>query len=98
MNKITKFLKFYSEENYGRPTRLGIFDKGTDHWIEDGLPLGGIDFDKHGDSIEIMLGDLMTHTVKNVKEFKIKFSLNAANDGLDIIDAEGKTTILRFED
>lgn len=97
MNKTARFLQFYSEENSGRPTRLGVFDNGNDYWIEDGIPLGGIDFDKHGDSLEIMLGDDMTHTVKNVQNIKINFSLNGINDGLDITDAEGQTTILRFE-
>ena len=97
MNKTARFLQFYSKENSGRPTRLGVFDNENDYWIEDGILLGGIDFDKHGDSIEIMLGDVMTHTVKNVKMIKISFSLNGVNDGLDITDSEGKTTILRFE-
>ncbi len=95
----TNFLKYYSEQNSGRATRLGVFEDGHDYWIEDGLPLSGIDFDSHRDSlsIEIMLGDKITHTIRDVRKVQIKFSLNEINDGLDITDAEGKTTILRFE-
>lgn len=91
------FLKFYSKENKGRPTRLGVFDKGNDYWLEDGLILTGIDFDYHRDSIEIMLSDEITHTINHVKKVEAGFSLDELNDGLDITDSEGRTTILRFE-
>lgn len=94
----TNFLQYYSEQNIGRPTRVGVFDNGNDYWLEDGLLLTGIDFDSHDNTIEILLGDVMTHTVKNVKTVKISFSLDEINDGLDITDSEGKTTILRFEE
>ncbi len=94
----TNFLKFYGQENNGRPTRLGVFENGNDYWLEDGLLLTGIDFDSHHNSIQIRLGDVMTHTVENVKMVKISFSLNEINDGLDITDADGKITILRFEE
>lgn len=96
----TNFLNFYNVENSGRATRLGVFENGNDFWLEDGLPLAGIDFDEHGDSmtIEIMLGDEMTHTIRNVRNVQMNFSLDEINDGLDITDAEGRTTILRFED
>lgn len=96
-SKLMTFLKFYNEQNAGCITRLGVFDNGIDYWLEDGLRLNGIDFDSHQNSISILLGDVMTHTVKNVKTVKISFSLNELNDGLDITDTEGKTTILRFE-
>jgi hypothetical protein len=96
----TRFLRFYGEQNQGRPTRLGIFENGNDFWIEDGLPLAGIDFDADGGqlTIQIMLGDRMTHTIPDARSAKISFSISEMNDGLDISDADGKTTVLRFED
>lgn len=96
----TTFLKYYSEQNAGRPTRLGVFDNGNDYWIEDGLPLSGIDFDTHGSSlnIQIMLGDEITRSIKNVRKVQMNFSLDELNDGLDITDNDGVITILRFEE
>jgi hypothetical protein len=94
---LTKFLQFYSEHNVGRKTRLGVFDNENDYWIEDGIALSGIDVDSHNNTIEIMLSDVMTHTVKNVNRIKIILSFDELNDGLDITDNDGKTTILRFE-
>lgn len=96
------FLNFYTQKYAGRPTRLGTFEtaNGTilDYWIEDGLPLAGIDIDTSDDlpTIEIMLGDL-THIVDNAKTMAAHFSLDGIEDGIDIIDSVGKTTILRFE-
>lgn len=95
----TKYLKYYGKQNNNRPTRLGMFENGNDFWIEDGLPLRGIDVDARGGTptIEIMLGGEFTHTIKNARNVKITFSLDEMNDGLDITRAEGKTRILRFE-
>lgn len=98
----TDFLQFYTEMYKGCPTRLGTFENenGTiiDYWIEDGLPLTGIDVDSSQalPSIEIMLGDL-THTVKDAKNVKVCFSADGFENGLDIVDTAGRTTILRFE-
>ena len=61
--------------------KLGIDYEMKDNWL----------------NIEIMLGEAMTHTIKNVRKVQINFSLDEINDGLDITDYEGKTTILRFE-
>ena len=105
MNAMTKqygwtnFLKYYGEQNNGRLTRLGVFENGNDSWIEDGLPLIGIDIDAHGEmpTIEIMLGKDFTHTIKGARNIQINFSFDGNGDGLDITDADGKTTILRFE-
>ena len=104
------FLNFFSEQNRTRPTRLGVFENErnavTDYWIEDGLPLAGIDVDASGKdapTVEIMLGDNakdarhMTHVVKNARTVKIIMSASGEEDGLEIEDAEGRTTFLRFE-
>lgn len=59
----TEFLTLFSEQNQMRPTRLGVFEGEPgamrDYWLEDGLPLTGIDVDTHAEgapTIEIMLG------------------------------------------
>ncbi len=117
MNEATKqhnwstFLKLFSEQNNARPTRLGVlkseFGTTTDYWIEDGLPLAGIDVDGRGENaptIEIVLGDAaqadsrhLTHTVAKARTVKIILSANGEADGLEIEDSEEKTAILRFE-
>lgn len=93
----TNFLTFYGEQNAGRRTRLGVFEGENDYWLENGLPLAGLDIDTRGDSptVEIMLENF-THTVKDARHLKIHFSLDGGDDGLDITNAEGKTTVLRF--
>lgn len=90
-------MTFYGEQNLNRLTRLGIFKGKTDFWIENGLPLEGLDIDMHGESptVEIMLKGF-THTISNARQLKLYFSLDGSEDGFDIVDAEGKTTILRF--
>lgn len=108
----TKFLKLFCEQNNNRRTRLGVFEKTadggtTDYWVEEGLPLRGIDVDAHGEdkpTIEIMLGDAaengsphLTHTVNDARTVKIVLSAGAEADGLEIEDSTGKTTVLRFE-
>lgn len=106
-----EFLKLFSEQNLMRPTRLGVFEgepgEMRDYWLEDGLPLTGIDVDNHGDvfpDIEIMLGgnepdgsNAMTHTVRKAQSASIILSSNGEGEGLEIKDAEGNTTFLRFE-
>lgn len=94
----TPMLRFYTEQNRGRPTRLGVFDGGNDYWLENGLPFDGIDVDLHGGSqiIEIVLGDF-THITKNVRGLKFVLSRSGDEDGVDIEDDEGKVTVLRFE-
>ena len=98
----TKYLRFFNEQNAGRLTRLGVFEQNddvvTDYWLESGLPLSGIDLDAKGErpSVQITLGNF-THNVNDA--VRLVFQLNNAGDedGVDIVGAEGKTTILRFE-
>ena len=97
MTMTGKFLQFYGEQNTGRPTRLGVFDQGNDYWLEDGLPLTGIDFDRRKNAIQIMLNNEITHTISDVRKIQASFNFDEINDGLDITDAEQRTTILRFE-
>lgn len=105
------FLKLFSLQNNLRRTRLGVFEGAPgaliDYWIEDGLPLEAIDVDTRGanaPTVEIMLGSVekpdthrMTHTVQNARLIRILLSGGGEADGLEIEDAERRTTILRFE-
>ena len=107
----TEFIKLFSRQNKSRPTRLGVFEgepgKLVDYWLEDGLPLEGIDIEARGDaapSLEIMLGSpeksdsrSYTHTVENAWFVKIMLSASGESDGLEIEDDQGAITILRFE-
>jgi hypothetical protein len=79
----------------------------NDLWLEDGMPLTGIDIDAHGQdapNIEIMLGDNatpgephLTHVVKGARFVKIVLSASGDADALEIERGDGRTTILQFE-
>ena len=101
-NDWANFLKFYSGQNLGRRTRLGIFENAgdtvDDYWIENGAQLNGIDTDLSSSTpaIEIML-EGYTHVTTNPRSLKIYYSQDGGEDGLDLCDSEGRTTVLRFE-
>ena len=117
MNKIevqnnwSALLKTFSRQHEARPTRIGVFEGEpgamADYWLEDGLPLEGIDIDAHGDkspTIEIMLGNVQnpgsrvfTHTITKTRFIKMILSASGESDGLEIEDESGAITILRFE-
>jgi hypothetical protein len=96
------FLKFYSEQYKGRKTRLGVFEQNdgvtNDYWVEDGLPMLGIDLDTSGErpAVEVLL-DGYSHSVADARRLNVHFSLDGDEDGLDIIHQNGTSTILRFE-
>lgn len=94
----TTFLKFFGEQNQGRNSRLGVFDGANDYWLESGRKFTGIDIDSRDElpSVEIYFGDF-THSVENALSLKAVFSHTGDEDGLDITDNEGRTTVLRFE-
>jgi hypothetical protein len=96
------FLKEYSERNEGKPTRIGVFEVGegfsNDYWIEDGLPLVGLDAypDRDKKRIDILFENY-THSIDDVAE--VRCIDGPVNDqGLDIADKHGRITHLRFED
>lgn len=95
-------LKFFSEQNTGRATRLGVFEPSSgvaaDYWIECGLPLIGVDLDMHGDvlAVQIMAGSL-THEIKNAVKLSYHLTASGDEDGLDVLDRDGQMTVLRFE-
>ncbi|CAN5548700.1 hypothetical protein BH10ACI2_BH10ACI2_25240 [soil metagenome] len=98
-----RMINFYSKENTGRSTRLGVFERErnsiTDYWIEDGLELVGIDIDTKdkNPTIGISVGE-MTHEVSNVVNLVFRFGISGDEDGIDLVGGDGRTTILRFED
>ena len=107
----TEFIRLFSGQNRSRPTRIGVFEgepgKLTDYWLEDGLPLEGIDVDSSGSdapTVEIMLGSsekpgsrAFTHKIERARSAKIILSASGDSDGLEIENDDGAVTILRFE-
>lgn len=97
-----KYLKFFTEHNIGRPTRLGLFerigDTVIDYWLENGLAFIGVDIDPSEDSgsIQIFVGE-MEHVIREPQQIKFILSRSGAEDGIDITGGDGRTTILRFE-
>ena len=102
------YLREFDRQNRGRLTRLGVVKRGErleDLWLEDSLPLAGVDLDAKGVDaplVQIMLGRegaserSMTHTVPHVSGVVIRLTPDGREDGLDIEDETG-TTVLRFE-
>lgn len=98
----SRTLQFFSEENSQRLTRLGVFEPNRaaadDYWIECGLPFNGIDIEAHAGQFDIQLFvGTLDHTVKNVVKLSWQMTASGDEDGLDILDGDGRTTILRFE-
>lgn len=97
-----KYLDFFTEQNTGRPTRLGVFEQSgdtmIDYWLESGLPFTGVDIDSTSDGVFILLlvGE-MEHVIKQPHEIKFILSRSGDEDGIDITDSNGQTTVLRFE-
>jgi hypothetical protein len=98
----TEFLNFFTEQNTGRRTRLGVFelnkDVVNDYWIEDGLPLAGLSMDTaDGETtVHVTVGE-MTHEVKGAIKLTAHFTSSGYEDGLDILTRDSRVTILRFE-
>lgn len=106
----SKYLKLFSDENRNRLTRIAVYkgEPGSmlDYWLEDGLPLAGIDMDPDGaggPDVEIMLDNRpgapadMTHRVIGARFAKITLSATGEADGLEIQNNDGETTVLQFE-
>ena len=102
----TDLIAFGARNNL-RPTRLEVLgpakDVESDFWLEDGLRLFGIDLDldgKCGPYIEIMLETQaqkhMTHSIAAVKRVELETN-QGIDDSLEIEDASGAMTIVRFE-
>jgi len=97
----------FGARNNLRPTRLEVLgptkEVESDFWLEDGLLLSGIDLDvdgKSGPYIEIMLESQaknhMTHSIAAVKRVELETN-QGIDESLEIEDALGTLTIMRFE-
>jgi len=96
------FLKFYSEQNAGRPTRIGIFENEhgavTDYWVESGLPFVGVGLDDSRGAFTLRItAGTYSHDIKNVTRVSFHLSRDGDEDGIDVRDAESRVTLLRFE-
>jgi hypothetical protein len=96
------FLKKFAAVNEGKPTRLGFMemhgDVANDYWIEEGLPLVGLDvYPSKGHFRVDIIFDNFTHSIDGATKL-VEVGSDDVNYGLDILDAEGNTAVLRFED
>lgn len=110
-SNLSSFLRFFSETNKMRPTRMGVFEEGcdspVDYWLEDDLPLAGIDVESHDGgkvSIQILLSNKegaekshYTHVIEDVRFVKYLLGNENQSDLLEISGFDGNTTVLNFE-
>ena len=97
-DRVTSF----NSENVGRKTRLGVFESSNggfgDYWLENGLPLRGVTFEQHNGRMtaEILL-DGFTHMIENANRIELIYGSDDTTDGLNVVDCNGRTSVLRFE-
>jgi hypothetical protein len=101
------YLDEFTRRNQSRPTRLEVFGELGAQEEELGLPFVGISLDADSralPSVEIMLGGSgvtepqhLTHVIANVKEITPKRGSDGRDEALEIISAQGETSLLRFE-
>ena len=103
-NEWTNYLNEFTKRNQSRPTKLEVFGENGAQEEERGLPFNGISFEQlDGRSrVEIMLGDQpaphhMTHVISDVHQITPKLGLDGRDEALEIVSAEGETSLLRFE-
>lgn len=94
----------FTRRNQSRLTKLEVFGEAGAQQEEQGMPFTGISIEqKDGNPrVEIMLGDMLgarhlTHVVSNVHQITPKLGLDGRDEALEIVSAEGETSLLRFE-
>lgn len=94
----------FTRRNQSRPTKLEVFGEAGAQQEEQGMPFNGITIEqKEGNPrVEIMLGDVsgirhLTHVISNVHQITPKLGLDGRDEALEIVSAEGETSLLRFE-
>ncbi len=96
-------LGVFARENAGRSTRLGVFEPTgsgiVDYWLEDGLPLREVVCEEINGArfVEIIL-DGFTHTISNARRLEFLYGTDELDDGLNVIDGDGRTSTLRFDE
>ena len=99
--QLKQILAHYSEMNSGRPTRVGVISPDGpalhDYWLSSGLPLLDISFDDaRTPTVLLRVGEL-SHNVNEPVKISIIFTRDHSEDGIDLSDKDGNTTMLRFE-
>jgi hypothetical protein len=96
----------FTRRNQSRPTRLELFGEMAAQNEERGLPFAGISIERGNGSpsIEILFGDFngaaprdLTHVIENVQGIKPKRGRDGRDEALEIIDGEGRRSLLSFE-
>lgn len=93
----------FTKRNLSRPTKLEVFGEAGAQEEERGMPFTGISIEQRDGNprVEIMLGDVrarhLTHVVSNVHQITPKLGLDGRDEALEIVNAEGETSLLRFE-
>lgn len=94
----------FTKRNQSRPTKLEVFGDAGAQEEEHGLPFTGISIEEQDGTprVQIMLGDEsgprhLTHVVSNVRQITPKLGLDGRDEALEIVSAEGETSLLRFE-
>lgn len=97
-----RYLDLFGREWTGRHTRLGVFEPNRevaqDYWLECGLPFDGWTLDAKGEhpTLNLLLGRLR-HEIKAPRRVSFHLTRSGDEDGIDVVDSEGRTTVLRFE-
>ncbi|MBI1765191.1 MAG: DUF5335 family protein [Acidobacteria bacterium] len=98
------FCNEFSKRNQARLTRLEIFGEMGAQEEERSLPLNGISLAEGGTKLEILLGGAaindprhLTHTIEHVTNVYAKTAADGQDEALEIVDAAGTKTLLRFE-
>jgi hypothetical protein len=101
------FFDEFSKRNLSRATRLEIFGELGAQEEAQNLPLNGISVEETGTGamrVEIMLGGdspsderHLTHTIPRAARVLAKASADGHDEALEIEDADGVKTLLRFE-
>jgi hypothetical protein len=95
----------FTRRNYSRPTRLEVFGENGAQVEECGLPFAGISLARGNGApdVEIILGGnpveprRLTHVVAHVQDITPKRGPDGRDEALAIVDAQGETSLLRFE-
>jgi hypothetical protein len=96
----------FTRRNQSRATRLEIFGELGAQEEEHGLPFAGIALstNRASASVEIMLGlpgmaepQHLTHMIANVEAITPKQGSDGRDEALEIISADGETSLLLFE-
>jgi len=101
------FFDEFSRRNRSRPTQVEVFGEMGAQEAEHHLPLNGIVVDENGISaprVEILLGDgspdaatHLTHVITRATAVVLKAGTDGRDEALEIEDADGAKTLLRFE-